>query len=375
MKVKKFVAPTMPELMTKIRKELGADAVILNSKVVYQGGFLGFFKKKKIEVIAALDPQPIKPKKEAPRPSENKIKTEKFHLKSDEEKASNHVLDEIKDLKKWIQKNSVLQQPSFSATNQYLFDLLVEQEIKVEIAEEIISQIKENADDIDEVDILKSKKLVITELEKRLSKENFGGIRYDKKFVHLVGPTGVGKTTTIAKIAANSVLKDNKKVAFVTTDTYRIAAIDQLKTYSKILDIPLEIAYTLEDYDKARQKFKDYDLVLVDTAGRNFRDEKYINELGKIVDLNFDIDTYLVLSLTTRASDLEDIFAQFKNIPIKQLIFTKKDETNKYGPILNLCLTNDIGVAYITDGQDVPDDIKESSINTICKMIVGEFDE
>ncbi|WP_226034930.1 flagellar biosynthesis protein FlhF [Aquibacillus saliphilus] len=369
MKVKKIVAPTMPEAMSKIRKELGADAVILNSKVIYLGGFLGLFKKKNIEVIAALDPKPQKPIKDKQPFNNNKYQMEKEPYNK-EINNNNHVLDEIKGLKKWMEKNAVLTQPSYPEVYQELYDLLIDQEITPDTAKKLINEASKNSDG--EVDFSKAKKDLIIEIKKSMKEEDFGGIHYDKKIVHLVGPTGVGKTTTLAKIAANSVLKDNKKVAFITTDTYRIAAIDQLKTYSRILDIPLEIAYTLEDYGKARERFKDYDLILVDTAGRNFRDEKYIKELGKIVDFNEDLDTYLVLSLTTRTSDLEHIFYQFKNVPIKQLIFTKKDETNTYGSILNLCLTNDMGVAYITDGQDVPDDIKETSINKICEMIVGE---
>src|SRR5699024_1707737 len=165
-----------------------------------------------------------------------------------------------------------------------------------------------------------AKDMVKKELIDLFSKLDCGTINYQNKFIHLVGPTGVGKTTTIAKLAAKSMIKDQKKVALITTDTYRIAAIEQLKTYSNILDIPLEIAYTMEDYHKARLKFQSYDLVFVDTAGRNFRDPKYIAELGKVVDLDHDLETYLVLSLTTKAQDLITIFNQFRTIPVKKLI-------------------------------------------------------
>ncbi|SDJ72083.1 flagellar biosynthesis protein FlhF [Sediminibacillus albus] len=377
MKVKKFIAPTMPEVMQKVRKDLGADAVILNSKVIHQGGFLGLFKKKNIEVIAALDKQPHKPQpekkpvlpeasKEKPNQNPNTIPNPRSVNTED------GVLKEIRDLKKWMELNTASQLPDYPVSYQLIYQHFLQQGIDDDKARQLVDgMVQEQAEP--ERSSESYTNLLSNQLEKSIQAGTFGGINYDKQFVHLVGPTGVGKTTTIAKIAANSVLKENKKVAFITTDTYRIAAIDQLKTYSKILDIPMEIAYNLEDYNKARQKFEDYDLVLVDTAGRNFRDEKYVKELGEIIDLDRDIDTYLVLSLTTKSSDLKEIYNQFKNVPLKQLIFTKKDETSTFGAMVNLCLEAEIGIAYITTGQDVPDDIEGLSPRKIAELIVGDY--
>src|SRR5699024_1471102 len=133
-----------------------------------------------------------------------------------------------------------------------------------------------------------------------------------------------------------------------------------------------EVAYNLGDYRKAKNKFKDYDYIFVDTAGRNFQDEQYVKELGNIVDLNHEVNTFLVLSLTTRTQDVEKIFETFKNVTIKQLIFNKQDETTTYGTLLNLSVKHNIGIAYITNGQDVPDDIEKASIDKIAKLLVGE---
>ncbi|MBM7571838.1 flagellar biosynthesis protein FlhF [Aquibacillus albus] len=372
MKVKKFVAPTMPEVMMKVRKDLGSDAVILNSKEIHQGGFLGFFKKRNIEVIAAFDPNPFQPKQQEKKVQKSPKKSERPNeIRVQEEKQE--VLNEVKELRKWMEKNVSGHVRQYPYAYQELYDSLIEQDIKVDIAKDVIQAIIPTDEKEQEKNSLEQIKMdVIQELHARLDSNTFHGIKYQKKFIHLVGPTGVGKTTTIAKIAANSVLKDNKRVAFITTDTYRIAAIDQLKTYSKILNIPLEIAYSIEDYRKAVEKFHNYDLILVDTAGRNFRDPKYVKELQQVVDFSLEVETFLVLSLTTRTSDLEEIYEQFRNIPINQLIFTKKDETNAYGSMLNLCLLNNLGIAYVTDGQDVPDDIIELSSKNLCEMIVGE---
>lgn len=368
MKVKKFIAPTMPEAMKQVRKGLGDEAVILNSKEVYTGGFLGLFKKRNIEVVAAIDPQP------QPKPKKVAVNTTKSVPTFSSEKKDTQqqvVLEELRSIRKWMEKSSDQAEHTFPAAFESIYDELINQEVNEDIGYAILSEVLTHEDG-EFVTYQDAKELILHHIENKLSEFSFGGLGYDKKFVHLVGPTGVGKTTTIAKLAANCLLKDGKTVALITTDTYRIAAIEQLKTYAKILDIPLEIAYTMEDYQKARLKFQSYDIVLVDTAGRNFRDEKYIAELGKVVDLEHDIETYLVLSLTTKAKDLDEIFQQFHNVPLKKLIFTKQDETTTYGSMLNLAFKYKIGIAYLTNGQDVPDNIEEATNRLIAQMVVGE---
>ena len=200
---------------------------------------------------------------------------------------------------------------------------------------------------------------------------SFGGISFKKKFINVVGPTGVGKTTTLAKIAADCVLTHKKKVAFLTTDTYRIAAIDQLKTYAKILNVPMEVCYTIEDFRKAAQMYDDYDVILVDTAGRNFRNREYVDELKQTIDFDKDMESFLVLSLTAKQRDMEDIYEQFSIIDIDKFIFTKADETSAYGAMYNLIRKYSRGAAYITNGQNVPDDMIEAAPGEIAKMIIG----
>src|SRR5699024_3955733 len=170
-----------------------------------------------------------------------------------------------------------------------------------------------------------------------------------------------------------AMLVDQKKVAFITTDTYRIAAIEQLKTYARILDVPVEVAYTLEDYHEAIKQFSAYDLILVDTAGRNFRDDKYIQELQQSVDSN--TQTYLVLSLTAKPNDIIDIDKQFQYLSINEVIFTKLDETLQYGSMINIALKSQVGIAYLTNGQDVPDDLIRPNANIVSHYIINELSE
>ncbi|SER06817.1 flagellar biosynthesis protein FlhF [Gracilibacillus ureilyticus] len=364
MKVKKFKGATMPEVMQIVRRELGQDAVILNSKEIYEGGFLGLFKKKKIEVLAAMDQQQTSTVQK-----QNSAVREQDHS---EKKTENTILNELREMKRWIQNNSD-KETEFPYPYQQMYDHMLDQEVKPHIANELLDTILKRNKSDKEQNIDKIKIELAFEMKHRLAnKGQFGNKLFEKQIVQLVGPTGVGKTTTIAKLAAHCVLNEQKKVALITTDTYRIAAIEQLKTYSKILDIPIEIAYSFDDYKKAREKFSDYDIILVDTAGRNFRDEKYVKELGNTIDLYEEAETYLVLSLTSRTKDMEEIYKQFQTVPLKQVIFTKRDETSIYGSILNMCLEQNTGIAFITNGQDVPDDIEEASIDNIAKIIVGD---
>ncbi|SHF51974.1 flagellar biosynthesis protein FlhF [Ornithinibacillus halophilus] len=366
MKVKKYIATTMPEAMKQIRKELGKNAVILNSKEIQEGGFLGLFKKRKIEVIAALDEMPNFPK-------QNK----KPDIREQKEKIKNNysdnrdILNELKHLKQLVQ----LQADSnnkFELEFQVFYQHLIEQEVSPPIAEQLIRQTQEKNPSLKDAPVEEIREALQKEIEQSLEDTTFSGLSYNTKIVQFVGPTGVGKTTSIAKIAANSMLNDKKSVAFITMDTYRIAAIEQLKTYAQILDVPVEVAYSLEDYNEAIIKLSHYDLILVDTAGRNFRDEQYVKELKDSMNENLAVETFLVLSLTAKPKDILEIYDSFDKIPIKEVIFTKLDETTQYGSMLNICLEKQTGIAYLTNGQDVPDDILNPSPSKISEMIVGE---
>lgn len=361
MKMKKYTAATMPEAMIQIRRELGKDAVILRTKELTSGGFLGLFKKKRIEVIAALDQQDAK----SNSPIERKPAISKaMPLETKEtNNAETDLAAEMAALKKELTSALSNQTRHYALPLQGLYDRLLHNEVHPQIASGLMERLLEDAASKDVEQVL------LDTLVKRFEKVQRPA-QFEKKFIHLVGPTGVGKTTTIAKLAAKSALVDKKRVAFITTDTYRIAAIDQLRTYAKILEVPLEVAYSLEDYQAAREKLADYDLVFIDTAGRNFKDSAYVKELERTLDLQHDAETYLTLSITTRASDLSEIYDQFAHLPIKQFIFTKLDEASRYGGILNLIQQAHIGVAYLTHGQDVPDDIIAPSASHLARRVM-----
>ena len=205
-------------------------------------------------------------------------------------------------------------------------------------------------------------------LRNQLTDVEIGGLTYDKKYINVLGPTGVGKTTTIAKMAARSVLEKKKKIGFITTDTYRIAAIEQLKTYAGLLQAPVEIVYNAEDYKKAIEKLDYLDIIFIDTAGRNYKEAKYVNDLQQLINFNEQAQSFLVVSLTAKERDIESIIEQFDKIPIEKFIFTKLDETNSIGTMFNLMIKYKKGLAYYTNGQEVPEDIEQADLEKLFEL-------
>ncbi len=385
MKVKKYTASSMTEAMKYIREELGGDAVILSSKPVYTGGFLGLFRKRSIEVIAAIDPKP-EPTQMAEKQKVKKvvvqppITVEPIPSKSvnNKEQESAHLLKEIADLKGMIAdlRTATQDDRQYPELLEQAHTFLIEQDVDVtnraQIMEMLQAKWRAAKQDVSKEEVQKWLRDSLTQLLEWISEEDMG---FHKKYINIVGPTGVGKTTTLAKIAAETMLNQRKNVAFITTDTYRIAAIDQLKTYAKILNVPIEVAYNLEDFKRAADRFSHYDIVFIDTAGRNFRNEQYVKDLGNIIDFSKDLETYLVLSLTSKQKDMDEIYRQFSTIPIKQVIFTKADETATYGSMINFIQHNQLAPLYMTNGQNVPDDIVRATPSNIVNAIFGVKDD
>ncbi len=364
----------MQEAMKKIRSEMGNDAVILNSKEVNTGGFFGLFTKKKIEVIAAMDPDV--PSQQKPRKTSAPLINEQPKMMFENQqilKQSNEALVmEIKEIKNLLQSI-----PTTEQSNMYpdplkeILDQMKNQEVHSRLRNEVMAKLLEfwyEQNGVATFQQLKEKQYEF--FQAQLSDLSFGGISYQKKYINVIGPTGVGKTTTLAKLAAECVIEKRKKVAFITTDTFRIAAIDQLKTYAKILNVPIEVCYNLEDFKNAKEKLANYDYILIDTAGRNFLESQYVDDLQKIIDFNDEMETFLVLAATAKPSDMLAVYDQFSVIPINKLIFTKLDETSTRGPLLDVMIRTKKGIAYTTHGQNVPDDIEMATKERIVEQIL-----
>jgi flagellar biosynthesis protein FlhF len=184
------------------------------------------------------------------------------------------------------------------------------------------------------------------------------GIGQGTRIVHFVGPTGVGKTTTIAKLAADQSFSHRRSVGFITADTYRISAVDQLRTYADILNAPLEVVFSPGELTRAYKRLADRDLLFMDTAGRNYRNELFVSEVNSLLAPGEKAETFLVLSLTHKYADMRAVAAQFSKYGIRRLLLTKSDETDTYGSLLNLVREFAFPISYITCGQTVPDDIR-----------------
>jgi flagellar biosynthesis protein FlhF len=193
--------------------------------------------------------------------------------------------------------------------------------------------------------------------------------------INVIGPTGVGKTTTIAKLATEQVLKQKRRVAMITTDVYRIAAVEQLKTYAGILNVPIEVVRSAEELKLVLKKLEHYDLIYMDTTGRNYKEIQYRNSINEYLNQSLKSDNYLVLSMTTKFEDMKILLDKFLESSIQKLILTKYDETSSYGSILNIAFHYPYQLAYITNGQSVPEDITTIDAAHLARYLIGEETE
>jgi len=369
MKVKKYRASSMPEVMKKVRAELGAQAVILQSKTVYSGGIFGLFKKKNIEVVAAMEPS-----------AAFAAEGTDIRQASLQDKLAGampeQLKSEMKDMKKMIRE--LQRSTTSSALYPEVLQPAIEQLEKQGISRELIDQtaaylFEKWHTERTNVTARKIKEWTLLYLKGCLPYSDKAG-KKKVKYSYLLGPTGVGKTTTIAKLASKQVLDQNEKVAFVTTDTYRIAAIEQLKTYAGLLNAPMKVAYSPEDMNQFMQEFDLIEAIFIDTAGRNYLDAQYVEDLRPLITQRPDESAYfLVLSTTAKEEDLHAIIRNFSLIKLTAFIFTKVDETKTKGLIINLMYTYGMDTAYLSNGQNVPEDLIALSTDQLVEYIFEDW--
>ena len=260
---------------------------------------------------------------------------------------------------------------------QLIYNKLIDNEVDSRYADEIIGEIENSLKKESNLDSILS--AVYQKIILKLGKPKTITLGDKAKVIFFIGPTGVGKTTTIAKLASEFKLNKGLKVALITADTYRIAAVEQLNTYAGILDVPVSVIFTPEELVEALNKYSDYDLILIDTAGRSHRNTEQVGELEQLLEvtekaqLDLNIEKYLVMSATTKYKDLLNITDAYKDIKDFRLLFTKLDETNAYGNILNIRIHTGEPLSYITSGQAVPEDISVVDVQDLAKrLIIGE---
>ena len=253
-----------------------------------------------------------------------------------------------------------------------LFTELLDSDLSEDLARELVERVRTETkgSPIDDLLMVKARLARMIEAEVRVS----GPIQVTPgrcRLVALVGPTGVGKTTTIAKLAANYRLKEKRRVGLITVDTYRIAAVEQLRTYADIIDLPMQVVSTPREMREAVGRMDNLDLILLDTAGRSPKDEVRIQELRAFLTEADAHEVHLVLSSVAGARVLEQTAERFAAVGTTSLILTKLDEATGLGNILPLVRTSRLPVSYLTNGQNVPDDIETAESMRIARLILG----
>lgn len=395
--IKKFQAETETEAMILAKEELGKDAIVMNIKTVKPKGFYGLFRKPSVEVTAAVDDNvnynlpPERPKAQQPAPAGNP------DILMEEPETESAIEKRLNDLQKLLENQLVKGEEAKetpeevvktkeedakqalgeknAACIQLIYDQLVNNEVDENYAKQIISEIEKGIPREAGVDNVLSSvyQKIILKLGQRKPIEL---PEKGPKFLFFVGPTGVGKTTTIAKLASDFALKKKARVAFVASDTYRIAAVEQLKTYANILGVPLRVIYSAEDMDKIRKELKGTELVFVDTAGRSHQNPEQKEEITSLISSvpKEEREVFLVLSATTKYRDLLKIADCYSEISDYNLIFTKLDETSCIGNVYNLKMYTGAPLSYTTFGQNVPEDIKIMDAQSITKKLLGGND-
>lgn len=196
-----------------------------------------------------------------------------------------------------------------------------------------------------------------------------------QKRISLIGATGVGKTTTIAKLAAEAITQSGARVALVTIDTYRIAAVEQLKVYGEIMGLPVEVVLSPEQLQEAFRRHRDKDLILIDTAGRSPRDQAQIEELNQFLGKGSKVENCLVLAAPTEERLQQKTLEAFSPLPLSRLIFTKLDETDRCGALINVPIRSNLPLAYLTNGQQVPEDLLQAEPRMVAELVMGTAEE
>ncbi|NLU40696.1 MAG: flagellar biosynthesis protein FlhF [Firmicutes bacterium] len=373
MRLKRIVAPTMQEALEKTRRELGPDAVILNARTIRAGGFFGLFGSPKVEVTAALDVDTAVSVAavETARVPEGRISEREPRLEA--------IYRELREMRRDVAAlidgtRSQSGGAVFGGALLAAFRRLVDNDIEEETARILVEEVATDLGSEDCMDLEKVHAMLVDRLVRLIPVAE--EITFDSdgpKVIAMVGPTGVGKTTTIAKLAAAHALTHRRKVALITADTYRIAAIEQLRTYSDIIGIPLEVVYSPEEIRPAIESHSDADVILMDTAGRNPRNPARMLELRGIIRAARPDEVHLVISATTKNSDALDVVDRFEQVGFDRLLFTKLDESSTYGMILNTLVRAQRPLSYLGTGQDVPEDFEIASAAKLAHMIMGDW--
>lgn len=396
--VKKYTGKDETEAVMKAKDDLGSNAVVLNVRTMKQRGLAKIFKKDFVEITAALEEKDFAQNVNNNKPTFSRVSSEaikkqqsQINLLADDRADTNapkqseiieKKLDSLHDMlrNQMVKEEDVkpVVRPENNANFKSLkliYNKLLENEVSEKYANAIINDIENSMKKESNLDsILASvyQKIILKFGEPEAIEDDDR-----RKIVFFIGPTGVGKTTTIAKLASDFKLTRSKNVAMITADTYRIAAVEQLNTYASILDVPVNVIYSPSEIVESIEELSDYQMIFVDTAGRSHKNTEQRDEIIEMIsnvrnsDIDADIVIFLVMSVTTKYRDMVNICNAYKSLNSYRLLFTKLDETDSVGNILNIKLYTGAPISYITCGQNVPDDIESVDVQKLAKSLLG----
>ena len=410
MRIKKFVAHSLKEATEEMKKELGPDAIVVSSRKIARGGPFNFLGRDAFEVTGAMDDTP------PPAPNtyrrrqgaggfERQLEQSRAAAEEDTaleglrriaEQFGDRQADDVRaatsgrrradasgmfelrsdmedvkgTLKAIVEQLKYAHMPPMPDMLQKAYSRLIQHDVDEHLAADIIQEVyaRSNQDQITNKTYLE-KQLLAAIAGIIPTAEAEKGRRKRTKVIALVGPTGVGKTTTIAKLAAINKLLSGLDVGLISADTYRIGAIEQLRTFAGIADIQMDVVYKPSEMGTVLKKFRGKDLVFLDTVGRSQRSKKELYDLAKFVFAADPDETHLVLNASTNVKTCEEIIDQFKVVKPNRLIFSKLDEAATYGPMLSIIHRHSLPLSYVTTGQAVPDDIRQVQASQLAAMV------
>lgn len=389
MQIKRFEAASTQEALSKIKNELGPDAVVLSTKKLRSG------RAPLFEVTAAVDDRPEPRRDETLFLPAGVFASVPAPATDDEDAVARGLRRGVEEIKALIAEGAASSFPygEFQEMKEMLgtfFDAM-----GIQGKEKIPEALSKLYHHLVSIGVSRSRAFVLVStmnrslpagelqdeegiyrIAEKLLAKTIGlsyGAADPKRICALIGPTGAGKTTTLAKIAARSVLEEKKKVGLITTDTYRIAAAEQLRTYARIMEIPIAVVSDKSALRRALAKLSDRDLVLVDTPGKNTMEPGYIERLRDLFLLETPVETHLLLPLTSSQDNLSENLARFRPVGYQSIIFSKLDESRHIGAIYNVIDQERKPVSWVTNGQNVPQDIEKIDPNWLATMIMSSI--
>ena len=400
MKLKTYQAVSMSEALAQVKRELGRDAVIVHTRNFRKGRLLGLFGGRSMWEVTASANVNV-----PPRPMGRYVPAEDEAIEA-LEKASMRV--ETPALPTGLAGAAAMALPTGSVDANLqpvsaqmgeirrlveallsmqagehggempvelksLRQQLIHQEVIEEVADEMVRELclQLNGRQLADAELVRGKLIDMMASRVRTVDHAAQPVPQGRaKVAAFIGPTGVGKTTTIAKLAANFKIREGKKVGMITIDTYRIAAVDQLKIYAEIIDVPLQVVLTAGELRQAIDSMRDYDILLIDTAGRSQHDRLRLNQLLTFLKAAQPDEVHLVMAATANRSSIVSTLERFMQLGVNRIVMTKLDEATAFGAVLNVAAIGKLPISYVTTGQDVPDDIHPADPGRLARCIM-----